>query len=294
MAAEDAPLPARRPAYREVRFDGDTLIAVIIDGDGVAVPVRTVCEALGLNIEAQSDNLRTHHVLSQGLRVVNVPVGGRVRSVIAIVHTWVPFWLATIRPDQVREATRPKLIRYQLEVAYVLAALYGNELTPSPVGQDPASIAIQHQLQEVLREARIIREAFLASQQELHHIRAAQEATNTTLSEQASQTAARLHAHEDLLTDLTQRLDELLTISPAQQQVIKGAVLRIAARYKHQHGRDIFARLFSEFCNDLHTPRYSALPTTRYDEALAWLQRKAHEYLPNDPDALPPLQEALL
>jgi hypothetical protein len=86
MTADDSPLPARRPAHREVQFDGDTLIAVVIEGDGVAVPVRTVCEVLGLDIEAQSDNLRTHPVLSQGLRVVNVPVGGRVRSVIAIVH----------------------------------------------------------------------------------------------------------------------------------------------------------------------------------------------------------------
>jgi hypothetical protein len=207
---------------------------------------------------------------------------------------WIPFWLATIRPDQVKEDIRPKLVRYQIEVAYVLAALYGNELAPGPVGNDPASTAIQQQLQAVLREARIIREAFLASQQELQQIRAAQESTDARVNEQAAQTDARLQAHDDLLTDLTQRLDELLTISSAQQQVIKGAVLRIAARYKKKHGRDIFARLFSEFCNDLNTPRYSALPATKYDEALAWLRRKAAEYLPNDPDALPPLQETLL
>lgn len=294
MTAEEALLPARQPAHREVQFDGDTLIAVLIDGDGVAVPVRAICEVLGLNVEAQSDNVRTHPVLSQGLRVINVPVGGRVRSVMAIIHKWIPFWLATIRPDQVKEAIRPKLVRYQIEVAYVLAALYGNELAPEPVGNDPASTAIQQQLQAVLREARIIREAFLASQQELGQIRAAQESTDARVSEQAAQTDARLQAHDDLLTDLTQRLDELLTISPTQQQVIKAAVLRIAARYQKKHGRDVFARLFSEFCNDLNTPRYSALPITKYDEALAWLRRKADEYLPNDPDALPPFQETLL
>jgi hypothetical protein len=37
-----------------------------------------------------------------------------------------------------------------------------------------------------------------------------------------------------------------------------------------------------------------ALPAAKYDEALVWLRRTAREYLPNDPDALPPLQESLL
>ncbi len=292
--SDDAPLPARRPAYQEVRFDGDTLIAVVIEGDGVATPVRTVCETLGLDLDVQSAQMRKHPVLSQGLRVVNVPVGGRVRSVMAIIHTWIPFWLATISPDQVNEETRPKLIRYQLEVAYVLAALYGTELSPTPVGDDPASLVIQQQLQAALRETRIVREAYLSTQQQLQQLYAAQEATETRLQTHEATTDERLEAHSDLIRDLTERMDQTLTISPAQQQVIKDAVLRIAVRYPKRYATDIFARLFSSFCNDLHTPRYSALPVGKYDDALAWLRRKAAEYLPDDPDAVPPLQEKLL
>ncbi|NTW97201.1 MAG: hypothetical protein HGB28_01465 [Oscillochloris sp.] len=292
--SNDAPLPARRPAHQEVQFDGDTLIAVIIEGDGVATPVRTVCETLGLDLDVQSAQLRKHPVLSQGLRVVNVPVGGRVRSVMAIIHKWIPFWLATISPDQVNEGTRPKLIRYQIEVAYVLAALYGTELSPAPVGGDPASLEIQQQLQAALREARIVREAYLATQQQLQQLQTVQEATDTRLLAHETTTGERLQEHGDLIRDLTERVDQTLAISPAQQQVIKDAILRIAARYKRRHTTDIFARLFSSFCNDLNTPRYSALPVGKYDDALAWLRRKAAEYLPDDLDALPPLQELLL
>jgi hypothetical protein len=201
--SDDAPLPARRPAHQEVQFDGDTLIAVVIEGDGVATPVRTVCDVLGLDLDVQSAQLRKHPVLSQGLRVVNVPVGGRVRSVIAIIHKWIPFWLATISPDQVNATTRPKLIRYQTEVAYVLAALYGTELEPSPVGSDPASLAIQQQLQAVLREARIVREAYLATQQQLQQLQTAQDATETRLDAHEATTDARLQAQSDLIRDLT-------------------------------------------------------------------------------------------
>lgn len=287
MDTDNSPLPARRARHQEVIFDGDTLLAVVLE-DGVAVPVRNICEAIGLDLEAQNQNLRTHPVLSEGLRIVNVPVGGRVRSVSAIVHRWIPFWLATIRPDQVKAEVRPKLVRYQTEVAFVLGALYGNELNPAPVG-DPASVALQQQLQAVLREARLIRETFLANQQELQQLRAAQAETDNRISKHAEQ----LQVHDDLLTDLTDQLNHVLTISAAQQQVIKQAILRIAARYKKRHQRDIFARLFSEFCNDLNTPRYSALPAGKYDAALAWLRQKAEAYLPGDDEALPPLQEVL-
>lgn len=36
------------------------------------------------------------------------------------------------------------------------------------------------------------------------------------------------------------------------------------------------------------------LPTGRYEDALTWLRNRAAELLPDDPDALPPLQERLL
>ena len=45
---------------------------------------------------------------------------------------------------------------------------------------------------------------------------------------------------------------------------------------------------------ELGTPRYDALPAGRYQAALAWLAQQAAAYLPDDPDALPPLQDALL
>jgi len=291
---EDTPLPARRPAYQEVQFDGDALIAVTIEGDGVAVPVRNVCDALGLDLDVQSAQLRKHEVLSQGLRIINVPIGGRVRSVMAIVHKWIPFWLATISPDLVNEATRPKLVRYQLEVAYVLAALYGNELAPAPLGGDQEMIALQQQLQAALREARIARETYFAGQQQIQQLQGRQAATDAHLHTHEQRTTAQFQEQSDLINDLTGRIDQLLTISAAQQQVIKDAILRIATRYQRRHQKDIFARLFSEFCNDLGTPRYSALPATKYDAALGWIRRKAQEYLPDDPEALPPLQEKLL
>jgi hypothetical protein len=52
--------------------------------------------------------------------------------------------------------------------------------------------------------------------------------------------------------------------------------------------------LFGQFCADLGTPKYGLLPAGKYDAALEWIRQKATELLPDDPDALPPLQESLL
>jgi hypothetical protein len=53
---------------------------------------------------------------------------------MAIIHTKLPFWLATISPEQVNDETRPKLIQYQTELADMLARLfYGEPATPAPL-----------------------------------------------------------------------------------------------------------------------------------------------------------------
>ncbi len=266
--------------YKQVQFDGDDLLAVFLD-DGVAVPVRTICHVLGLDLDTQSAKLREHEVLAQGVRLVRIPQAGRVRSVVALLHRFIPFWLATIVPSQVSEAVRPKLVRYQIELVDLLAALYGNELRPSAAASGAApSAELAQRLNDALLEVRLAREALLSAQQQT--------------AEQLQAHDTRITAVEGLMDELQQQLAHHTTITGPQQEVIKRAITRIAARYKRRTGQEIFGKLFAQFCIDLGTPKYALLPAGKYDAALEWLHRKAAELLPDDPDALPPLQEALL
>jgi ACT domain-containing protein len=275
-------LPERRLAnYQDIEFDGDQLVAIILENDGVAVPTRSVSLALGLDPENQSRRLREHEVLSQGLRVVLIPQEGKLRPMLAILHKYIPFWLATITPGQVSEAVRPKLVRYQIELVDLLAALYGNELRHTqPTTGDPVTDALQQRLDDALTEVRLAREALLASHQRT--------------SDQIEDHEARLESLEGLMDDFQQQLSTHTTITAAQQEVIKRALQRLAARYEKRHGKNIYGRLFGQFCADLGTPKYGLLPAGKYDAALEWLRHKAAELLPDDPDALPPLQESML
>lgn len=264
-----------------VEFDGDTIPAVILEGEGVAVPIRTICQALGLDVQSQSDRIREHDVLADGLRVVRVPRGQQLRPVMALLHRFIPFWLATIVPSQVKPLVRPKLVRYQIELVDVLALLYGGDVqSRQPVEADPAAAAIQQQIAGALLELRLLREALIDAQ--------GKTADRLTVHEQ------RMDTIEDLLGDLKEQFTTQTTITAAQQEVIKRSIQRLARRYEQRTGQAMFARLFGQFCIDLGTPKYALLPASRYNEALDWLRAKAAELLPNDPDALPPLQETLL
>ena len=55
----------------------------------------------------------------------------------------------------------------------------------------------------------------------------------------------------------------------------------------HARGSDILTP-------EMGVPRYDALPIDKYDAAIAWIERKAAELLPGDPDAVAPCQETFL
>ena len=64
----DAAGPLTPPRRELIDFHGDQLIAVVLEGDGVAIPLRLLCERIGLDTDAQAEKLRTHAVLASGLR----------------------------------------------------------------------------------------------------------------------------------------------------------------------------------------------------------------------------------
>ena len=282
----DPPVPLTPPRHELIDFHGDQLIAVVLEGDGVAIPLRLLCERIGLDTDAQAEKLRTHPVLAAGLRVVNVEIGGRVRSVMAIIHTKIPFWLATISPELVNDATRPKLIQYQTELADILARLfYGAPAAPSPLSADPAIASLQQQFHAALDEMRRVREAIIEEQRQ----------TKQSVTETQQQLTS--------LTEIVSELRTLLPVSPKQAEYIQRAIKRIATRLHKRRQQEpgyrqtednLYQLLFGQFKVDMGIPRYDALPIDKYAAAVAWIERKAAELLPGDPDAMAPRQETFL
>jgi P22_AR N-terminal domain/ORF6C domain len=290
-------LPQRRPRVEMITFDGDALVAVVLHGEGVAVPVRTICLALGLDVQSQSDRLRNHDVLARGLRIVKVPVDSQLRSVVAILHDYIPFWLGTITPSLVRDEIREKLVHYQLELKDLLNAVYGSDAALAASGESAASIqGMQRQVRAALHELRLLRAQLLETQQTLADHLATQDLRITNiegvLDARLGELARQIDVQQEQLVEQEALIAEHTPITPAQTATIKRMVQSIAKRYQKKHDVDVFARIYGEFSFAMRIPSYDKLPARQYDAALAWLRAKADDM--GVPDAVPGVQEKLL
>ena len=83
------------------------------------VPIKPICEALGIDIESQRKKIKEHPILSSTAVLSTVVASdGKAREMYCI-----PFvfgWLFTINPANVKEKSRESLIKYQQECYHVL------------------------------------------------------------------------------------------------------------------------------------------------------------------------------
>lgn len=127
-----------------VAVGDDTLEAVEHDG-AIWVPVRRMCEVLGIN----PDNQRVKLGAKPWARTVLITArdtAGRQQAVFALHLDCLPMWLATI--ERVRPEVEAKLHRFQREARDVLAAHFvGSRPAPPPPAPaapiDPTLVALE-------------------------------------------------------------------------------------------------------------------------------------------------------
>jgi len=130
-----------RPA--RYNFYDDELTAVQLEGGAIFVPVRRLCDNLGLVWSGQFERIQRDKVLSEalkGVRVTRTPLepGGRSggpQDTLCLPLDLVPGWLFGIQTGRVKEEIRPKLIRYRRECFRVLWDAFKGDVLPSV---DPA------------------------------------------------------------------------------------------------------------------------------------------------------------
>lgn len=130
-----APTTDDRPgAIVRIPFHGDELEAVR-EGERVAVPIRRVCDLLGLYTTGQLAKLRSKPWATIQM-ICTVAEDGKARDVACIDLDALPMWLATIELRRVKPELHDKLVVYQREAA---RAVRDHFLGPRPVVVPPPS-----------------------------------------------------------------------------------------------------------------------------------------------------------
>jgi len=257
METEKALVPVEQ---KQVTFYEDEIIAVLVETESqreVYVPLRPICDLLGLDWSAQTRRLRRDPVLSgevQGVAVMATP-GGR-QEMLSLPLDYLNGWLFGINATRVKDNVRARLIRYQRECYRVLHdAFQEGRLTTDPT------------FEELLQTDT---EAVQAYKMALAVVKLAR---NQVMLE------ARLDSHERDLVEYGQRLEQIETtlgheerhVTPEQASQISQAVKSVAIALGRQTKRNEFGAVYGELYRKFGITSYKQLPARRFQPAMDWL-----------------------
>ena len=102
-----------------VPFRNETVLAVVADGK-FYVPMKPICQNLGLQWEAQHKRIKRHVVMNEGVCDVQIPSAGGEQEMTCLPLSMLNGWLFGVDVNRVKPALRDKLMDYQRECFDVL------------------------------------------------------------------------------------------------------------------------------------------------------------------------------
>ncbi|HRQ42414.1 MAG TPA: phage antirepressor N-terminal domain-containing protein [Chloroflexota bacterium] len=251
---------------REVIFYEDVITAVQVNVGGqeqIYVPIRPICNYLGLDWSAQYRRVNRDPVLSeviQGVAVTTMPSsdgrGGGVQEMSCLPLKFLPGWLFGVSANRIKEDLREKIIRYQRESYDVLwEAFQEGRLTADPIFDD--LLASDTPAAQAYKIATAIMK--MARQQLLLE--------------------AQLEAHAVQLVDHEQRLEEIEAtlgdpgrfITPDQAMQISQAIKTIATEIQKRTKQNEYGKIYGQMYREFGITSYKLLPANKFDRAMAWL-----------------------
>ena len=121
---------------------------LMIQGGENLVPIKPICEALGISYQGQIDKIKSDEILSPTLRL-SLTVGGdnKEREMQCIPFMYIFGWLFTINPKNVNVEAQESVTKYKLEC---YKALFKHFTDQSDFLQQK-QIALEKQIEEVDR-----------------------------------------------------------------------------------------------------------------------------------------------
>lgn len=129
-------------------------IAAVRDGNhNVFVPVKPICDAVGVNYESQYAKLKEHEILAPTI-VLNAMVAadGKEREMVCLPLEFVYGWIFTINTKNVSKEAHDSVLRYQLECYQALYTHFAGSLRRRVEENEAEIKALQAVNEAILRE----------------------------------------------------------------------------------------------------------------------------------------------
>jgi len=100
------------PVHRHTLF--------VADATAPLVPLKPICDALGLAWQPQHVKLRDHPTFAKGITIIVTPSAGGPQQMVCM-ETWLlPGWLMNVNPNKVGPRARDALVAFQQEASRML------------------------------------------------------------------------------------------------------------------------------------------------------------------------------
>ncbi len=267
---------------KTVLFYEDEITAVLVVEDEqqeIYVPVRPICDFLGIDWSSQRRRINRDPVLSEVTMSVVItatdikPQSRRPQTsaMLCIPLDFLNGWLFGVSAQRVKSQFRERVIIYQRECYKILSAAL-QETQEEQTAVTPNIAALQQV--KALGHALIN----LAEEQIQQEIR-------------LSHTEHRLDQAVVIVGDLSKRVEAVESqlgapdrkVTPAQATNVSQAVKAVAMALSKASGRNEYGGVYGELYRRFEVPSYRELPAGKYDDVMAWLNEWLQSITSNQP-----------
>lgn len=255
---------------KQVLFYDDMITAVQLQDNTVYIPLRPLCDLLGLDWSSQRRRINRDPVLGEEVRAVAVTTTARSDDrpqtvpMLCLPLEFVSGFLFGISVSRVKEELQSQLIRYQRECYKVLHEAFQDGRLTSDVDFD--SLLVQADGEAVQAYQIALAVVKLARNQIM--MQAELKATQQQLAVQ-SETIAGNTGRIEQIEALLGNEDRYVT--EAQASRISQAVKAVAMALSEQTKRNEFGGVYGELYRRFEITSYKQLPAKRFEEAIKFL-----------------------
>jgi hypothetical protein len=284
VAEEAAIVPVQQ---RTIDFYGDELVAVRDEQGTIWVPVRPLCDSLGVAWTGQRQRIMRDPVLAEAVQFVRVTrTNAGNPNTLALPLKYIRGWLFGINATRVKPEIRDKLIQYQKEIYEVIDRAFSRSLDTPDLDDE----IIQTLKENALQQAKI----WEAIQAERRRLRATEQfveeldgivGDHEKLLRAHDRALAELRALQQEQSQVLARLTDSIrllpgpreSLNPQQKAAIKALVDDIVAAAEASgkrigQGRNDYPAVWDAFKRRFDLAKYDELTIAQYDEAITWLK----------------------
>lgn len=253
-------------AERQVEFYGDEITAVLLEtgeAPAIYVPLRPLCEQLGLSWSGQRERIMRDAVLSDELRSVRLTrTEAGERDLLALPLEFLPGWLFGISTARVKPELQDKIVRYRRDCFRALWRAFQAETMPAAQPSPIDNTAVLSHIRDMgLAVAR------MAEQQ-------------LALEQRVSDVDTRLDRAADVVRGLRQRMGDIESRFTPAEPIAAAQAAELAQRVRalgelltaREPGANHYQGIFAELYRRFGVSSYRSIALRDFDEVMRFLE----------------------